>query len=77
MLYAGILGGVGLARAGWSLPVVWCAAIGTLAAVSWRRHTFATLCLVMLLGVSLGWWRGSIYMRNLAVYDDWQYREVP
>ena len=34
------------------------------------------LCMVVLLGLSCGWWRGSVYIHRLAVYDGWYYQKV-
>ncbi len=74
--YIGIVGGVGLARTGFGLAGVWCWPAASLAALSWRRHNLLTLCLVLTLGLSCGWCRGSAYAHRLSVYDDFYYRDV-
>lgn len=76
MFYVGIVGGVGLARTGLGLAAAWCWPAASFAALSWRRHNILTLCLVLALGLSCGWWRGSVYAHRLSVYDDLYYRKV-
>jgi competence protein ComEC len=42
----------------------------------WRKRTAATLVLVVLFGLCLGCWRGSVYMGKLGAYDSWQFQKV-
>lgn len=76
MLYLGIVCGVGLARTGWTLPagLMGCAGLFTL--LSWRTHGIYTVCACLLLGLCLGWWRGTAYVQQLSVYDGLRYQEV-
>jgi competence protein ComEC len=76
VLYLGVVGGVGLARTGLGLAGAWCWPAALLAVLSWRRHNILTLCLVLTLGLSCGWWRGSVYAHRLSIYDDYYYRKV-
>ncbi len=75
-LYLGIVAGVGLAHTGWGFAGVWCWCSGLFVLASWRRHNILTLSMVILLGLSCGWWRGSVYIHRLAVYDNWYYQKV-
>jgi competence protein ComEC len=76
MLYLGVLGGVGLARTGYDFPSAWCWCAGLFALLSLQKRSWLTLMLVMVLGVSCGWWRGAVYLQRLAVYDDVQYQKI-
>jgi competence protein ComEC len=76
MLYLGILSGVGLAHTGYELSGLWCWFAGFFALLSLSRHNWLTLLLVTVFGVSCGWWRGSIYLQRLAVYDGLQHQKI-
>lgn len=71
-----VLAGVGLARTGYVCGAVWCWLTGALWLLSRRKQTLLTLLFAMLFGLSLGWWRGSIYMGKLIDYSPWYYQKV-
>lgn len=64
-----VLVGVALAKTGQLIDISWVVLAGGLALVSLRRRNAWTLLLVVLFGLSLGWWRGSVYMQELANYQ--------
>jgi len=76
MFCLSILGGVGLARFGFMPGMVWCGVASLFLLMTWRRRTFVSLAFVVLFGLSLGGWRGSIYMDKLAAYGPWQYQKI-
>jgi competence protein ComEC len=53
---------------------VWCLALPVL--VSWRRHNWLTLLLLCVVGISLGWWRGSQFVVRLSHNEQWYGRPV-
>jgi competence protein ComEC len=63
--------GVGLAHHGLVVDASWALLFGGLALVLLRRKNVWTLLAVMLFGLSLGWWRGSLYMQHLAAYQNY------
>jgi len=70
------LAGIGLARLGpdeW-LNMAWPVAV--LLLIIGRNRTALTLCLAGLLGVSLGCWRGAIFMHKLADYQPYYYQKI-
>lgn len=71
-----ILGGIGLAHFDLVFSVAWCWLMLLLLVTVWQRGTLVTLALVMVFGLSLGCWRGSIYMNKLAAYEPWQYQKI-
>lgn len=65
-----LIGGLVLARRlpgppGWCVGVVLVFAFAT-----YNRRTFFSLILVLLAGISLGAWRGSLYMNHLAEFQN-------
>jgi ComEC/Rec2-related protein len=76
VLYLGVLAGVGLGHTGYLFHGIWCWLIGLFALFSLPRHGWVTLFAVALFGLSCGWWRGSMYLQRLAVYDGWQYQKL-
>lgn len=76
MLFLGILVGIGFAHTGYGFQAAWCWAIGLFVLLVWRKHSWATLVIVLVFGLSCGWWRGALYLKQLAVYDELQYRKV-
>lgn len=68
--------GVGAAHAGLQVSWQWPTITFVLAVLAFRRRTVIALGLVVLFGLSLGWWRGSLYMQKLAVYDGLYYQSV-
>lgn len=72
LLFLSILGGVAIARSGYALSGTMCW-LGLLFCLpAWRKQHFITLLMVVFFGLSLGWWRGSVYMHKLAG-DEAQY----
>jgi len=63
--------GMGLAHYGSLVDASWALLFGGLALVLLRRKNVWTLLAVMLFGLSLGWWRGSLYMQHLADYQNY------
>lgn len=61
--------GVGLAHTNVLIGFSWALLAGLLALVFARRRSTISLILIILFGLSLGWWRGSIYMNKLAEYQ--------
>ncbi len=76
ILFISILAGVGLAHAINSPGSIWCWLILPFLVITLRRQQFITLMLVVLFGLSLGWWRGSIYMQKLAEYKPFYYQKI-
>jgi competence protein ComEC len=76
VLCLALLIGVGLAHSGQLLDGSWwvLAAAGLLFTI--RKRTIWTVFWVVLLGVTLGWWRGSVYMLKLAEYNHYFYHKV-
>lgn len=76
VLYVGILLGIGLSHGGAIFQLEWCLAAGLATAISlWKRNVL-TLCAVLLLGLSCGWWRGASHLRTLGAYDGLQYCKI-
>lgn len=76
LLFLGILGGIGLARANYQ-PASWsCWILVVFILLSWRKHNVLTLTLTLMFGLSCGLWRGSIYVHRLSVYDGLQYQKI-
>lgn len=63
-----LLLGIGLALKGHLIDSSWWWAALIALAVTLRRRTMVTVVCVILFGLSLGWWRGSLYMLKLADY---------
>src|SRR4051812_24662478 len=76
MLFLSALGGIGLARTGFVMPAIWPVAILIILLVLWHKRTLIVLVLTIALGLSLGWWRGSVYMQQLAAYDTLYYQKI-
>jgi len=76
MLFLGILLGVAWAHWGYGLHGGWCWLAGFFAVLTWRRHGWLTLALVLAFGLSFGWWRGGIYLNRLAAYDELYYQKI-
>ena len=69
MLLTAFLLGIGLARTGLILNMVWLAVTGVLAAIGFCRRTYVGMTVIMLFGLSVGCWRGAHYMAKLADYQ--------
>ncbi|HMH31225.1 MAG TPA: ComEC/Rec2 family competence protein [Methylomirabilota bacterium] len=65
----GILSGLGLARIGPGLGPIFIWLVLPLLLATIRNKSFIAVVLVLMLGISLGWWRGSVYMDKLASYE--------
>jgi len=75
-LFMGILGGFGVARIESGLDQVDIFVLTLLVAILLRRRNIISLILVILLGVSLGCWRGNIYMQYLSGYEALCYEKI-
>jgi competence protein ComEC len=76
LFFISLLGGIGLARAGYGLWFGWCGFGLAFLLISYRKRTLVTLLLVVALGLGLGMWRGSIYMQKLAAYEPFYYQKI-
>lgn len=76
VLYLGVVCGIGAARTGIRIDLAWCVLAGAVLLVAWRKHGIRTLCAIIVVGIMLGWWRGTVYLHNLSVYDGLHYREI-
>ena len=76
LLFLGILGGIGLARAGPGLGLVGVGGVLPFLALSLRRQGLWTALLVVIFGISLGWWRGLVYLHKQADYEPWFYQKI-
>jgi competence protein ComEC len=54
-----------LINAGWAIL-----SLGALVPVIRKKNLWTLVC-ILLFGLSLGWWRGSVYMQHLDRYDDY------
>ncbi len=62
------MAGLGLARTNIHMDGIWVwLSIAFIIATARRSHLATTVCIV-LFGLSLGWWRGGLYMQELARY---------
>src|SRR3982751_3407372 len=76
MLFLGIVLGVGAAHTGYEIQWYWCLALGLFVFLSWRKHSWVRVLLVLLFGLACGWWRGGIYLQRLSVYDNLQHQKI-
>ena len=65
----GVLAGLGFARVSGDgqLWLCWGMALPLLAV--WRKQNMALLVLLLVFGATIGWWRGSVYLRTLGAYE--------
>ncbi len=70
------LDGIGLARTGYIFSINRCYLVVPFLFLVWSKRNVFTLVLVMLFGLSLGWWHGSVYMNKLAVWQPLYYQKV-
>lgn len=75
-LFLGLLAGIGLARTGYAVSGYWACLPALYIMVIWRKHTMLTMVFVVSCGMLLGWWRGSSYLSQLAVYQPLYYQKV-
>lgn len=67
--YMAFLGGIGLAHTGYLTNSIWIWLSGLSALLLFRKRTIKSLLLVVLFGLTLGLWRGALFMQKLAVYQ--------
>jgi len=72
----GFLAGVGLAHRGQLINGSWCWLGLPTVLVTSRKRTGWLLLWVVLFGLMLGWWRGSVYMQKLATYQSYYDHKV-
>lgn len=60
-----VLAGLAIARFGGEISGWWAVVFGLLALASFRKARLLSVYAVVLLGISLGWWRGGIYMAEV------------
>jgi competence protein ComEC len=65
----GFLSGLVTARAGVTLSITWLLLCLLLVIATYRRHSYALAASLLLTGMVLGIWRGSIYMQRVEEYD--------
>jgi ComEC/Rec2-related protein len=63
--------GIGLAKTGKMIDSSWWWLCLAPVLLTWRNRKWWTVLWIVLLGLSLGWWRGSLYMTKLAAYDQY------
>lgn len=68
--------GVGLASSGILADVSWSVLFGVMALLALRKKTVWALALVVLFGLSLGWWRGSVYQQKLTELQTYYGKQV-
>lgn len=68
--------GVALAKTNVLIGFSWALMAGLLVLVFVRRQNWLVIILIILFGLSLGWWRGSVYMQKLAVNENYYSQKV-
>jgi len=63
--------GVGIAKLYHQIDSGWWWLCVAPALLTWRKRKWWTIFWVVLLGLSLGWWRGSVYMTKLNAYQQY------
>ncbi len=76
LLFLSVLGGIGLAHAGYQINAWWCWCAGFCLTVVWRKQTRAALILSIIFGLCCGLWRGSMYMHKLVAYEPLYYHKI-
>lgn len=71
-----ILAGVGIARIGVLVGYIWPAVLAPFIFVAWPKRTLTTLLLAILLGLSIGWCRGSFFTQKLAGYAPYEHQKI-
>ncbi len=69
VLLVSFLLGIGLARLDYRMGLFWPVLLGLFSGLGFYRKTMVGLALIILFGLSLGWWRGSLFMAKLAAYQ--------
>lgn len=67
---AAVLAGLAWARRGGEISGWWPVILGAWAVLSFRRARLLSVYLVVLFGLSLGWWRGGLYMKEVEFIDE-------
>ena len=75
-LCLGVLAGVGLARTGQAVSGFWPGLLVPFAMMAWPKQSLAAFFLTLLLGVSLGASRGTLFMHKLADYGPYQQQKI-
>src|SRR3989344_189535 len=73
---AAFLAGIALARTKIYIPIEWFWASIIPFMVTFKQKRWLALASIVLCGLALGWWRGSIFMTRLANYDELYKRPV-
>lgn len=68
--------GVALAKTGLLLDFTWPLLAGAMALIFWRRRNLAVVILVIIAGVSFGWWRGGTEVQRLAVNNQNYFKKI-
>lgn len=63
------LAGLAWSRKGGEISGWWPVIFGLWAVVSFRRSRLVSVYAIILFGLSLGWWRGGLYMRHVNYLD--------
>lgn len=74
--FIGILSGFGIARIEYGINSVEILVLTFLVVIFLKRRNLGTLLLVIILGMSLGCWRGNIYMHYLSEYEPLYYEKI-
>ncbi|MDB5170723.1 MAG: hypothetical protein JWO35_417 [Candidatus Saccharibacteria bacterium] len=72
----GVMAGLGLARTRYSINPLYVWALLVLVIIVWRRKALTLVVLLVLLGISFGWWRGSLYMQKLDAYEPVYFQKI-
>lgn len=73
---AAFLAGLGVARSGTALDSAWLWLSAFLVLLSYKVSRLALLLSVGLMGLVLGWWRGTAFLGYVQAYDDFYDRQV-
>jgi competence protein ComEC len=71
-----LFGGLLLGKAIPFRTMGWVAILAPLAALTWRRKNSVTVLIVVLLCLACGWWRGSLYATQVAVYQQFAKQKI-
>src|SRR3954462_5896807 len=76
LLLLSILAGIGLARTGPGFGLFPVSLLVPFLVFAYPKQQSLSAILVIIFGLSLGWWRGAIYMGKLAAYEPIYYQKV-
>lgn len=74
--FIAFLCGVGLAHSGRLVDASWFLLAAGIGSFACRKKTVWALVWAVLFGLSLGWWRGSVYMQKLALWQHYYDHKV-